>query len=155
MPERVSVSERTHVMRSVSLCLLALVLSLLLVGFVSGTPIRHLIQATPGVVVLVLLAKGHRWAPYSALPLFVFWFVIMTLIWLFLLGIAKVVTGKFTPAEVVLTLMIGLSCMAGLWASIRDSARASGVSRIIAFAVFLAFQIGAMWLSLQPLVARR
>ncbi len=40
----------------------------------------------------------------ASLPCFVIWLVLMTLIWLFLLGWAKVISGHFTPIEVIFDL---------------------------------------------------
>lgn len=142
-------------MPPVSRWLLGVILSLILVGFVSSTPIRHLIQVVPCIVSLILISRSYRWASYSALPLFVFWLGIMILIWLFLLGFARIITGRFTPVEIGLTLTIGLSCLGGAWMVIRTSPPVAALTRLAAFSTFMFFQIGALWLSLQPFFARR
>jgi hypothetical protein len=43
--------------RVVRWCLAGAIVALLLVGLVSGTPIRHVIQALPAAIALALLAK--------------------------------------------------------------------------------------------------
>ena len=103
------VQVRIFHMRLISICLLLLLVSLLSVGLVSGTLVRHVVQTAPVVLAMTAVAAAYRWGAYSALAIFVFWFVIMFLIWLFLLGIAKVFSGTFTPVEVGLTVAIGLS----------------------------------------------
>src|SRR2546425_875969 len=98
----------------VTVPLSCLIGSLLLVGLVSPPPVRHVIQAAPACVVLLLAARRTAWARFAVLPIYVVWLALMVCIWLFLLGIARVISGHFTPVEVVLTLAIGASCVAGL-----------------------------------------
>ena len=135
--------------------LLAVIVALMLVGVVSGTLIRHAIQVVPGVVVLGLGFARIRCARFAAIAVFLFWLFIMALIWLYLLGIANGISGHFTRTEVALTLVIGLGSAVGLVAAsrVRDSSRWPG--RLAAFAAAAALQVGAMWLSLQPVVATR
>src|SRR6478609_3234964 len=128
--------------------LIGILAGLLLVGLVSGTPIRHVIQVAPVVMAIALLLKRVHGAPYAALPLFVFWLGIMVLIWLFLLGIARITTGHFTPAEIVLTVVIGAASAWGLLAALRAPSLISVGRRIAWTLAFAAFQIFAMWVSL-------
>lgn len=141
-------------MRGTPAWLLGLIVALMLVGFVSHTPIRHLIQVTPCLLSLALLWRGYKWAPISAMPLFAAWFVLMTLIWLFLLGIAKVLTGHFTPAEIALTIVIGLCCLGGFSTALRDYKGRSIVTPLLVFTVFLGLQAGAIWLSMRSAFSR-
>lgn len=135
--------------------LVGTIASLLLVGVVSHTPVRHLIQVTPAVLALAAVLLRAPWAAFAALPLFVFWLLIMVAIWLFLLGIASVVNGTFSPLEIGLTLAIGVSCLWGMVAALR-SPRPSGIlPRALAAVVFAALQVGAMWMSLLPDYANR
>ena|SRR5437867_150465 len=138
----------------VAACLAGVIVSLLLVGVVSATPIRHLIQVTPAIIALVAAGRRAPWAPYAALPLFAFWLFIMIAIWLYLLGLARIVTGHFSPAEIALTLINGASCLWGLPASVRAKPVASGLARLVASTLFLLLQVGAMWVSLRPAFAR-
>jgi len=130
-------------------CLLGIILSLLLVGIISATLLRHVVQVIPAAVALVAVARRALWGPHAALPLFIFWLLIMLAIWLWLLGIARIVTGRFTPAEIVLTVVIGTCCAGGIVASLRTPTTTSRTWRLLMFAMFVAFQIGAMWLSLR------
>jgi hypothetical protein len=138
----------------VAACLGGVIVSLLLVGAVGATPIRHLIQVTPAIIALVAVGRRVRWAPYAALPLFAFWLFIMIAIWLYLLGLARIITGHFTPAEIALTLINGAACLWGLPASVRTKPAASGLARLVASTLFLILQVAAMWASLRPAFAR-
>ena len=141
--------------RLTAAALIAVVVSLLLVGVVSGTMLRHVVQVAPVVAAIVVIFLRPQWSRPVSLPLFVFWLFIMSLIWLFLLDLARVVTGHFTPAEVALTLVIGAACLVGLWASIKDVSRVPIWRGLAVVAIFGALQVGAMWLSLQPAFANR
>lgn len=132
-----------------------LVAALLLVGVVSGTLVRHVIQVAPAVALLVAACALRPWVPYAAAALFVFWFFIMSLIWAFLLGLAKVVTGTFSPVEVALTVVIGVASLVGFVAACRAHPRPGWPARVAAFVAAAALQIGAMWLSLRPAFATR
>jgi hypothetical protein len=135
--------------------LLAIAVALVLVGVVSGTIIRHVVQLAPVLVAGVVALRRPAWSRFAAIPVFAFWLFIMVLIWLHLLGLAHVITGQFKPAEVVLTVVIGLACVVGLGVASRRSTGASWHSAVLAFVLFSALQVTAMWVSLQPLFATR
>lgn len=136
--------------RLVAICLAGVAISLLLVGIVSGTVVRHIIQVIPVVVALAVVARETPWALNAARPIFLFWFVIMLLIWLFLLGIARIVTGKFTPAEIALTIVIGSCCVVGGVATLSSRGNAGRLPATLTFLVFAALQILAVWVSTLP-----
>lgn len=118
--------------------LAAVTVALLLVGIVSHTFIRHLIQIAPLALALGLGAYRPRLKAVVALPLFTSWLFLMAGIWLFLLGIAPVFRGSFSPVEVVLTIVIGLAAAVGLVAVYKEgTALAVGprVGAIMAFAI--------------------
>ena len=134
--------------------LTGVIVGLLVVGTVSHLPIRHLIQVTPAAIAAVFVARGSRAARYAALPIFVLWLLIMVAIWLFLLGLARVVTGHFTTAETVLTIVIGLSSLWGMVAVLRRP-RARPLPAIVFFILFAVLQWAGLWLSIRPAFARR
>jgi hypothetical protein len=138
----------------ISVALVGVILGLLAVGVVSGTPVRHIIQILPAALALSLVIQRVPWALYAALPVFVFWFLIMVAIWLFLLGLARITTGHFSPAEVALTLVVGASCLCGLSQMCRTQPVASRVTRAAWAIVFTALQFGALWASLHPAFAQ-
>ena len=129
--------------------------ALIVVGIVSHTLLRHVIQIAPLVVALGLLARRSAWGVSAAAPLFAFWFLIMGAIWLFLLGVARIVSGTFTPAEVTLTVVIGMASLLGLGTAYRRGTTLPIRARLGTIAAFAILQFAAMWLSVQPFVARR
>jgi hypothetical protein len=141
--------------RTSAAALLTVIVALLLVGLVSGTILRHVVQVLPVVVATVVVVLRPAWSRFAAMPVFAFWLFIMVLIWLYLLGLANVITGQFAPAEVGLTVVIGLACGVGLGAAVRQPTRSHWWAGVVAFLMSGAFQIAAMWLSLQPTFASR
>ena len=129
--------------------------ALVVVGIVSDTFLRHVIQIVPLIVALGLLARQSAWAVSAAAPLFAFWFLVMCAIWLFLLGVARIFTGTFTVAEIILTVVIGVACLCGLGTASRRGPTIPFGARLGTIAAFAVLQFAAMWLSVQPFIARR
>ena len=141
--------------RALAICVAALTAGLLLVGVVSATPLRHVIQATPPAIAVLLLLRNVRWAPYAALAICLFWLLIMSLIWLYLLGLARIVTGTFTPSETVLTFVIGAASLLGIAVVLRARPRTTLASGVLGFVCFALLQVAATWLSVQPFAEHR
>ena len=141
------------VSHAIALALVGVVAGLLLVGVVSHTLLRH----APGRAGLdcafsrrTAIAAGALRQPTHFLVL-VF---IMGLIWLYLLGVARIITGNFSPAKIACTILIGVSCVLGLVASYRSRASAVNlVGGFVVFAGFAALQVLFLWLSLRPGIA--
>jgi hypothetical protein len=131
----------------VPLSLAATMVALLVVGVVSHTFVRHVIQISPLVVALALGAYQPRLRTATALPLFTFWLFVMGGIWLFLLGIAPVFTGRFSPVEIVLTIVIGLASAAGIVSALREGTVLTVPRRLSAILLFAILQPIAMMLS--------
>ena len=129
--------------------------ALLVVGIVSDTLLRHIIQIAPLVVALSLLPRRFDWGVSAAAPLFAFWLFVMGAIWLFLLGVARIVTGTFTPVEVILTVIIGLASLLGLGTAYRHGTAIPILARLGTIVTFAVLQFAAMWFSVQPFVTRR
>ena len=134
-------------MNRISFSLAGIILALLVVGVVSNTLTRHLIQIAPMVIALVLAILRIHWSNWVALPLFMFWLAVMAFIWLFLLGIARVVSGHFTPTEIAMTIIIGILCMLGILGALRSQSRATNFAKIFLFLAFAGFQLLAIWMS--------
>jgi hypothetical protein len=141
--------------KATTAAMITVLVALLLVGMVSGTIIRHTVQVVPVLLATVVIMAQPGWSRFAVMPVFAFWLFIMLLIWSYLLGLANVITGQFTPAEVGLTVVIGLACVAGLAASASATRRSPVWAGVAAFVIFGALQVGAMWLSLQPAFAVR
>jgi signal transduction histidine kinase len=104
--------------RFVSGCLIGLAIALLVVGVVSGTFTRHVVQIVPIIVAIGVLTRRPDWGAYAAVPIFLFWIFIVVLIWLFLLGLSRIANGHYTVIEILSTLfMVGFS-VAGVVQSI-------------------------------------
>jgi hypothetical protein len=115
---RVSAARRFPGLIAISLASVAL--ALVGVGVVSGTLRTHLVQISPLVLLLALLARAPALGSAAAAAVLSFWLVTMAGIWLFLLGLSRFLTGTFSPTEIFLTLFIGLACLAGLLAHRRS-----------------------------------
>ena len=141
----------------VASCSLAILLALYVVGAVSVPPgsLRHEVQTLPLWLPIVLGFQKRDIAKWMALPLFVFWLVLMTLIWLFLLGWARVISGHFFPAEIAMTLVIGGACIIGLIVSARWRTRARPAIAFAAIAGLAVLQFLAFRISLLPYIAHR
>jgi len=136
-------------------CLVALIASLLAIGLVSALVLRHILQCLPAVLVLAAVVKRWRGAIYAALGVFLFWLLIMTLIWLFLLGLARILTGTFSPAEITFTITTGIATACGIVAVLRARRNAALGRGLVAFVIGAALQVFAMWVSIQPAFAHR
>ena len=84
--------------------------------------------------------------------MFVFWLGIMVLIWLYLLGWARIVTGQFSATEIAMTIVVGAASLPGILFAARGWRFATGAPLFVAG---LALQVGAFWISLQPAIATR
>src|SRR5438309_7740345 len=98
----------------VAYCCLTTLIALYVVGAVSGGSLRHEVQTLPLWFPIVMGFQGRPLAKWAALPCFVFWLGIMLLIWLFLLGWARILTGHYSPIEVAMTLVIGAATVTGI-----------------------------------------
>ena len=90
-----------------------------------------------------------------SVPCLLFWLTIMVFIWLFLLGWARIVTGRFFPTEVAMTFVVGLACVAGLVACLRWRTATRLPVTIATFAGMAALQFLAFRISLIPYIGSR
>jgi hypothetical protein len=143
--------------KTVAVCCLAVLIALYVVGAVSIPPgsLRHEIQTLPLWFPIVLGFQRRPIAKWMALPLLIFWLGIMILIWLFLLGIANIVTGDFFPTEIAMTLVVGVACVVGLISTARWTTSTKALTATLVFLVFAVLQVSAFRISLIPYFARR
>jgi hypothetical protein len=140
---------------SVAYCSLTVLVALYIVGAVSNGSLRHEVQTLPLWIPIVLGFRKQPSAKWAAIPCFLIWLTIMTLIWLFLLGWARIASGHFSPVEIVMTVIIGLACITGLVLSFRWGTKYPW-PKGLAIAAFLAvLQIAAMRISFIPYIANR
>jgi len=95
---------------------LAILIALYVVGAVSIPPgsLRHEVQTLPLWIPIVAGFRGREIAKWAVLPCLLFWLTTMVFIWLFLLGWARIATGRFFPTEVAMTIVVGFACVTGL-----------------------------------------
>ena len=134
-------------------CGLALIAAMLVVGVVSREIVRHLLQTAPVWIAVVLAWRGSRLTRWAAVPVFAFWVFVMVMIWLFLLGIARIARGHYSPTEVAMTFVAGLACLVGLWAAVRSAGRTSWPAALGVLALVAGLQVGAMAISFRPPIA--
>jgi hypothetical protein len=136
-------------------CLVGLAAALLLVGIVSGTILRHIVQILPFVAAALLLKRQPAWGAWAALPIFAFWTLVVVLIWLFLLGLSRIASGHYTVIEIISTfLMAGFSAV-GAVRSIRLGRSLPVTPRVLMITGFALAQFAAMWVSFLKPIANR
>jgi hypothetical protein len=146
----------THA-KTVAFACLAVLIALYIVGAVSVPPgsLRHQVQTLPLWFPIVLGFRQRPLGKWAALPCLIFWLGIMTLIWLYLLGIARIVSGQFFPTEVAMTIVVGIACAVGLWTSARWRTTIPPAVAMSVVALFGVLQVLAFRISLIPYIARR
>ena len=160
MPETVTVhfAEATMMRRNalqVAWSCLAIVFALYIVGAVSHGLLRHIVQTLPLWIPIALGLRARESAKWAALPCLIFWLAIMSFIWLFLLHLAHIVSGHFSPTEIAMTIIVGTASLIGLWAVSRWRT-ATGPVKAMGIALFMAaFQLLALRISLLPSIAYR
>ncbi|PYV16965.1 MAG: hypothetical protein DMG21_10075 [Acidobacteria bacterium] len=130
-----------------------LIAALYVVGVVSHEVLRHIIQTAPVWPTVILGFRDSRWSKWTAMPCFICWLLLMSLIWLFLLGWSHLISGTFSPTEIAMTIVVGAASILGIATGIRMR---SGTSTVVAIAVFLltlAVQVVALRLSFLPGIA--
>jgi len=137
------------------ICCAAIIAALYVVGLVSGTSLRHVVQTAPIWIGVVLGFRGSALARWIALPFFLFWLAIVVIIWLFLLNIAHWVNGTFTPPEVAMTVVMACASIGGIVTAVRGGKRTSAMAAIGMFVLGAVLQFATFWVSMLPGIARR
>jgi len=143
--------------KTIAYCSLATLIALYVVGAVSDTPgsLRHEVQTLPLWFPIVAGFQRKEIVKWAALPCMVFWLAIVGFIWLFLLGWARIVSGRFSPTEIAMTVVIGVAAIVGMAASARWRTSVRWSTAAATFVLFAALQALAMRLSLILYIARR
>ena len=140
---------------TIAYCCLATLVALYVVGAVSNGSLRHEVQTLPLWVPIVFGFRRSELAKWAALPCFVFWLAIMVLIWLFLLGWARIVSGHFSPTEIAMTIVIGVACTTGIITSLRQRTSVGGLTATAVGVLFAILQLLAFRISLIPYIGSR
>jgi hypothetical protein len=132
---------------------LAQVVALYVVGAVSHGVLRHAVQTLPLWVPIALAMRRNELAKWTALPCLFFWLLIMTLIWLFLLGWVKFFSGHFSVVEIAMTVVVALAAVAGMAAGLRWRTSTAAWKAACALLGMAALQVLAMRISFLPGIA--
>lgn len=124
----------------VAICLAGIAVALVLVGAVSDTIPRHLVQIVPLVLGAGLVLGRNPSASYAAVGLCAFWAVLMGLIWLYLLGLSGVVSGTYSAVEIALTVVIAVFSVLGILRGTRADKQISGMRVPVLIAVAFVIQ---------------
>ena len=136
------------------MCALAVILALYVVGFVSHGVIRHIVQTAPLWLAVWLGAKSSGWTKWVSLPPFLVWLVLMVVIWLFLLGWARLITGTFRTPEIAMTAVVGIGSIVGIFNSVRERTDISWPRAVVTFVAVLLVQLTALRVSFLPGISR-
>ena len=123
-----------------AVCLAGIAIALVLVGAVSDTIPRHLVQIVPLILGAGLVLGRNPSASYAAVGLCAFWAVIMGLIWLYLLGLSGVVSGTYSAVEIALTVVIAVFSVLGILRGTRADKQISGMRVPVLIAVAFVIQ---------------
>src|SRR5438309_11272427 len=100
---------------AIAVCCFVIIVALVVgVGLAAGLVLRHAVQTLPLWIGVLAGARRSRAVGWIGLPMFLFWLVLMSLIWLYLLGIARVIIGRFLPMEVAMTILVGAAAIDGI-----------------------------------------
>lgn len=141
--------------RALTLCSLAIIIALLVVGAVSHGVLRHVVQTSPLWIAIGLGGRRSAWSKWAALPCFIFWLLLMTAIWLFLLGWARIVSGTFSPTEVAMTLVVGAASVYGIVRAFAMRTQVGPGPAALAALLAGLLQVAALRVSLLPAIAHR
>jgi hypothetical protein len=141
--------------RMIPACCVAVIAALYVVGFVSQTELRHVVQTLPLWVGAILGYLGVRMARWVALPLFLIWLILMSLIWMYLLGWANVIHGHFSPVEIAMTLIVGISSLAGIVGCVPGIQSAGLLAGSGVFLLSASSQVAMLYVSFLPKFAYR
>ena len=128
-------------------CLAGLAASLILVGFISDTVARHVVQVVPSVFAIGLALRRPATGAWVAIPIFAVWCAVVVAIWLHLLGLSDIVEGSYSALEVVLTVVIAVCSALGVAMSMRAGRTLPLTGRTTAFLGGLALQAASLILS--------
>ncbi|HEV7219003.1 MAG TPA: hypothetical protein VGN39_09025 [Terriglobales bacterium] len=140
----------------VSGCSLAIIAALVLgVGIGSHLVLRHAVQTLPLWIVMTLGLRRSRAAGWAGLPVFLFWLLLMAAIWLYLLGLSKMLSGNFSTLEIAMTVVVGIASAIGIVAFIQFKSHLSPWGMAGIFIVLAAVQVLCFRLSFLPAIAHR
>ncbi len=139
-----------------AICCLTIIAALVLgVGLASNLVLRHVVQTIPLWMAVILGFRRSPAAGWVALAPFLVWFVLMALIWSYLLGISHVLSGHFSPIEIVMTVIVGIAALAGIGSFFRFKSSLSPLTAGLLFVLMTVFQLVCLRVSFLPAIEHR
>jgi hypothetical protein len=129
--------------------------ALLAVGLESHGIIRHTVQTSPYWIAIVLGFRGSRWSKWAGLPCFALWLALMVNIWMTLLGLPHLLGGRFTPFEIVMTVIVAVAAVTGIFAAVRIRTQVNAWSATAVMVLVLALELAVIRISFLPSIANR
>jgi len=141
---------------AIALCCFAIIVSLVAgVGFPAGLVLCYVVQTLPLWIGIVLGIRRARLTGWIGLPLFLFWLTLMVFIWLYVLGIASIISGHFSPFEIAMTIIVGAASVTGIAIFTRLKSSLSPAMAVTAFVVTAVVQYTCFRISFLPAIAHR
>lgn len=130
--------------------LMALAGMLFAIGFVSHTATRHLVQAAPAAIAMLLIQTRVKGGLGFAGAVFLVWGLVVAVIFLYLAGKIHFISGTFSTVERILAAGLGILAVLGAGIALRGASVA--LNRTLAFFLLGAVvQIGIIKITLGPL----
>jgi hypothetical protein len=140
----------------IAICCLTIIAALVLgVGLATNLVLRHVVQTIPLWVGVILGFRRSPAAGWVAFAPFLVWFLLMALIWSFLLGISHVLSGHFSPIEIVMTVIVGIAALAGIGSFFRFRSSLSPLTAGLIFVLMTVFQVVCLRVSFLPAIEHR
>ncbi|HZE23843.1 MAG TPA: hypothetical protein VE054_07615 [Blattabacteriaceae bacterium] len=140
----------------IAICCLTIIAALVLgVGLATNLVLRHVVQTIPLWVGVILGFRHSRATAWATMPLFLAWLILMALIWSFLLGISHVLSGHFSPIEIVMTVIVGIAALAGIGSFFRFRSSLSPLTAGLIFVLMTGFQVVCLRVSFLPAIEHR
>lgn len=141
---------------AIALCCFAVILALVVgVGLASNLVLRHIVQTLPLWFGVVFGLRRANVAGWLALPSFLFWLVLMIVIWLYLLGITRIISGHFSAVEIAMTIIVGAASLLGFAMFVRLKSFLSPAKAAATFVAIALLQFVCFRVSFLPSIAHR
>jgi hypothetical protein len=141
---------------AIALCCFAILASLVAgVGFATGLVLCYVVQTLPLWIGIGFGIRRARLAGWIGLPRFLFWLTLMVFIWLYVLGVASIISGHFSPFEIAMTIIVGAASMTGIVIFIRIKSSLSPAMAVTTFGVVAVVQWACFRISFLPAIAHR
>src|SRR5258708_16693962 len=123
------------------------------VVFPAGVVLCYIVQTFPLWIGIAFGIRRARPAGWIGLPLFLFWLTLMVFIWLYVLGIASIISRHFSPFEIAMTIIVGAASLTGIVIFTRLKSSLSPAMAVTTFVVTAVVQYACFRISFLPAIA--